>query len=104
MNGCCLSIDSLALVLSTVSGSEETPLLEVGLLSLETSTRHADGVLLTHLNGRLLANVYTNTRLGWEPVLEPWTLGVQIELATRSASRFLFASSAYNCASAFLSQ
>ena len=82
VHGCSFSIDSLAIVLSTVSGAVETPLLEVAALSTIASARHSGGLLLVNIQARLLVNVYSNMRLGWEPAVEPWSFGLQLERAT----------------------
>lgn len=74
--------ECLAVVLSTDDHARETPLLEAALLSVGSSSRGIGAGLQGRMEGQVLANVYTNMRQGWEPLLEPWPFAVQAKTAT----------------------
>ena len=60
---------------STVS----TPLLEVAFTEVEADVTAKLEGLLTHVRGVLQSSVFSNTRLGWEPVVEMWSFSLQTD-------------------------
>jgi hypothetical protein len=64
---------------SLVSDAHETALLESALTNLEVDVGSRLGRVSGSLQGVVLCNVFSNTRLGWEPVVEKWTFGLQMD-------------------------
>ena len=79
LDGCHFSLRCLAIVLSSDSPRDSSPLLELALLDASASARRAESLLLGHLEARVLANVYSSMRMGWEPVVDPWPFALQLE-------------------------
>jgi len=77
--GCSCRLGCLALVTSLVSGGTKTPLLEVAITRMEADVGSRVGRVSGSLQGEMLCNVFSNTRLGWEPVVEKWTFGLQMD-------------------------
>lgn len=82
IDGCCVSIGCVAIVLSTVGKGQEVNLLELALLGARGTARVSGGLLLFHAEATFLADVYSNVKRGWEPVAERWPFAIQAEHAT----------------------
>lgn len=77
-NGLIVSCNCLALTTSLISGSRETPLLELAFVSLAADIQHKDLGIVGHLKGDVLINVFSNIKVGWEAMLERWPFEVQM--------------------------
>jgi len=78
--GCKLRLGCLAVVSSLAGSSGGTPLLEVALTEVEADLKRELGHRVEGvLRGAMRCSVFSNTRLGWEPVVERWSFGLQLD-------------------------
>lgn len=66
------------MALTCIEKDEETPLLETATLKLVANLQSKGDCLNLQLEGCLLANVFNNIKVGWEPVVDTWPLKLEI--------------------------
>ncbi|KAK9798969.1 hypothetical protein WJX73_003190 [Symbiochloris irregularis] len=74
------SIAKAGLLLSQDSNTNSIPILEFAVLSLAAEAALAHAVLDLSISGELCAYCYSSTKLGWEPLLEPWNANLHLHL------------------------
>ena len=77
---CSLQADCIALLLSNDKCDTDDPIVEAALsnLALELCGERTTQKLSSSCAMKLHVDVYNNGMMGWEPLIEPWTISVTL--------------------------
>lgn len=73
-------VRSAAILLSQDHGSSSIPILEAVLSKTALEAHYQDSVMRVALSARPHINSYSNEKLGWEPLVEPWIFAIDMDL------------------------
>ena len=78
--GCHFRLGCLAVATSLAGSAGGTPSLEAACTEVKADVGvKAELGLMTRVRGVLQSSIFSNTRLGWEPVVERWSFSLQTD-------------------------